>query len=120
MSDITGERVLNLGEDAAQEPSFVSRATDPVISPNYSTPADFSGQYPTPLDPTEFLAMCEEVTMLQAIPEERTALKQHTWREISYLAFNSGSTYLNFADGYCPEEYAVSYTHLTLPTNREV
>src|SRR5512139_2472205 len=105
MADITGEKVLNLGEDAAVEKAFVSRATDPVISPNYSTPGDFAAQYPTPLDPTEFLAMCEEVTLLQAIPEQRTALKQHTWRELNELDFNSGSSYLAFADGYCPEEY---------------
>jgi hypothetical protein len=105
MSDLTGEKVLNLGENAEVEKFFVARATDPVISPNYSIPGDFTAQYPTPLDPTEFIAMCEEVTLLQAIPEERTALKQHTWRELNELAFNSGSSYLAFADGYCPEEY---------------
>lgn len=105
MADITGEKVLNLGEDATVEKAFVSRATDPVISPNYSTPTDYAAQYPTPLDPTEFIAMCEEVTLLQAIPEQRTALKQHTWRELNELDFNSGSSYLAFTDGYCPEEY---------------
>lgn len=101
--DIAGEKVLNLGADAAQQPVF--RATDPVISPNYSTPGDFAAQYPTPLDPTEFLAMCEEVTLLKTIPEIRTSLKQHTWREMDELDFNSGSSYLFFTDGYCPEEY---------------
>lgn len=105
MSDINGERVLNLGDDAVEQKSFVARATDPVISPNYSTPGDFSAQYPTPLDPTEFIAMCEEVSLLQAIPEIRTSLKQHTWRELNELDFNSGSSYLAFADGYCPEEF---------------
>ena len=47
-----GENVLNpsTGE--------VFRATDPVILPQpYASPADFAAQYPTPLDPTEIIAM---------------------------------------------------------------
>ena len=104
-AELTGEKILNLGEDAGQNPAFVGRATDPVISPTYSLPADFAAQYPTPLDPTEFIAMCEEVSLFQAIPEQRTMLKQHTWRELNELNFNSGSAYIAFADGYCPEEY---------------
>jgi len=103
MSDV----VLNLGEDAAVEKAFVVKATDPVILPQpYVQPADFAAQYPTPLDTTEILRLCEEVTLLQAIPEERTALSSHTWREMTSLAFVSGSNYLAFADGECPEEYS--------------
>jgi hypothetical protein len=95
-----GEKVLNpsTGE--------VFRATDPAILPQpYSTPGDFSAQYPTPLDPTEIIAMCDEVTLTQVIPEESTSLKQHTWREMTSLEFTSGSSYIAFADGECPEEY---------------
>ena len=95
-----GENVLNpsTGE--------VFRATDPVILPQpYSTPADFAAQYPTPLDPTEIIAMCEEVTLLQAIPRDGTQLLAHTWREMNELAFTSGSSYIAFAEGACPEEY---------------
>ena len=103
---LAGEQVLNLGEDALQEKSFESKTTDPVILPQpYAQPADFSAQYPTPLDPTEIIAMCEEISMLQAIPTEGTALSQHTWRELSSLAFTSGSAYIAFADGECPEEF---------------
>lgn len=84
----------------------VFRSTDPVILPQpYASPADFAAQYPVPLDPTEVITMCEEITMLGAIPEEDYALKQYTWRELSSLAFTSGSTYIGFADGECPEEY---------------
>lgn len=102
--DLAGERVLNLG--ATQEEEFVSRATDPNILPQpYSTPGDFAAQYPTPLDTTEIIAMCEEVTLFQALPEEGTSLKEHTWRELNELAFTSGSSYISFADGECPEEY---------------
>lgn len=99
------EQILNLGQDAAIEPSFVSRATDPVVSPAYALPADFAAQYPNPLDPLEFIAMCEEVTLLQAIPERTTGLKVDLWRELNSLAFTSGSSYISFADGACPEEY---------------
>ena len=101
MSDV----VLNLGTDAKAEPAFVQKATDPVITPAYTQPGDFTAQYPQPLDVTEILAMCEEVTMLKALPEVRTALNGETWREMTSLAFTSGSNYIFFQDGYCPEEY---------------
>jgi len=84
----------------------VFRTTDPVILPQpYASPADFAAQYPTPLDTTEIIAMCDEVTMLQAIPEVPTGLKQYTWREMTSLAYTSGATAIAFADGACPEEY---------------
>lgn len=84
--------------------SFVQRATDPVVS-NVATPVDFAAQFPTPLDPTEILAMCEEINLLNSIPERRTGLKQELWREMNELAFSSGSNYIAFTDGACPEEY---------------
>jgi len=104
-----GENVLNpsTGE--------VFRATDPVILPQpYASPADFAAQYPTPLDPTEIIAMCEEVTMLQAIPRDGTQLLAHTWREMNALAFTSGSSYIAFAEGECPEEYQHSGDNTTI------
>lgn len=84
--------------------AFVQRATDPVVS-NVATPIDFTAQFPTPLDPTEVLAFCEEVNLLNSIPEKRTGLKQELWREMNELAFTSGSNYIAFTDGACPEEY---------------
>jgi hypothetical protein len=107
-ADLAGEKILNLGDggNAFDASTAVMRATDPVISPQpYASPADFAAQYPTPLDPTEIIAMCEEVTVYQALPEEGTSLKEHTWRELNELAFTSGSSYISFADGECPEEY---------------
>lgn len=104
-----GERVLNLGEGGQVERSFVVRATDPMITPQpYVSPTDFAAQYPTPLDPTEIIAMCEEVTVWNAIPNNPDgdyALNSHTWRELNELAFTSGSSYISFATGECPEEY---------------
>jgi len=107
-----GEKVMNLGEGEA---AFVSRANDPVMSPvPYARPSDFAAQYPTPLDPTEIIAMCEELSVWQALPEETTALYQHTWRELNALAFASGSSYISFADGNCPEEYAHDGSNTTI------
>jgi len=100
VSPIEGEPVLNPGTDAA----FIARTADPVVS-NAATPADFSAQFPTPLNPTEILTLCEEVTLLQALPEQRTGLQQEIWREMTSLAFTSGSAYIAFADLTCPEEY---------------
>lgn len=98
---------INPGEqvaDMANGGAFVSRATDPVVS-NVGTPIDFSAQFPTPLDPTEVITMCEEINLLTNIPERQTGLQQEIWRELNELAFTSGSNYIAFADGACPEEY---------------
>ena len=99
------EKVLNLGADANQEPAFVKRAADPVISPAYAIPGDFTAQYPQPLDTTELLNMCEEVNVYREIPTKQTALKAEHWREMDYLQFTSGSASIAFGDGLCPEEY---------------
>ena len=89
---------------AESEAALVTLRTDPLVT-DVSTPIDFAAQYPTPLDPTEIIAMCEEVNLLNTIPERRTGLQQEIWRELNELAFTSGSAYIAFADGVCPEEY---------------
>lgn len=109
VNPIEGEKVVN----PATGETFVARATDPVVT-NVATPADFTAQFPTPLDPTEVLTLCEEVTLLQAIPEKRTGLKQETWREMTSLAFTSGSSYIAFTDGACPEEYTHDGSNTTV------
>jgi hypothetical protein len=98
------DNVLNLGTDANVEKNFVSKATDPVVT-NVATPIDFAAQYPTPLNTEELVAMCEEIGLWKALPEKRTSLKEETWRELNELAFTSGSSYISFTDGACPEEY---------------
>lgn len=94
------ERVLDMANGGA----FVQQATDPVVS-NVATPIDFAAQYPNPLDTTELIARCEEVSAWKAIPEHITGLKTETWREMDTLGLTSGSHYIGFADGACPEEY---------------
>jgi len=98
------EKVLDLAEGGSFSEAEVKRATDPVIS-NAGLPTDFAAQYPNPLDPNEIIAMCEEITAWREIPEESTGLKVITWRELNELNFNSGSSYIAFADYVCPEEY---------------
>ena len=106
-----GEQILDVVEGG----TFVARSVDPVILPQpYVTPSDFSAQYPTPLDTTEILAMCEEVSLLRALPVETTQLKSHLWREMNALAFTSGSSYVSFADGECPEEFQHSGNNTTI------
>lgn len=113
MSDV----ILNVGDDAATQPAFteamVQRATDPGAF-NVVLPADFAAQYPTPLDTTEILAMCEEINLWRNIPELMTGLKQETYREMTSLGFNSGSSYIAFADYVCPEEYTHDGSNVTV------
>lgn len=105
VSSVTGEKMLNVAEPEVQ------KSTDPVnpfpteTAKILNTPLDFAAQFPQPLNPTEVIAMCEEVSLLQAILDVPTGLQSVTWRELNELAFASGSTSIAFADGYCPEEY---------------
>src|SRR5512139_3682248 len=111
------EPILNVGADAGAQPVFtegmVQRATDPVMS-NAALPADFAAQYPTPLETTEIMAMCEEITLWRDLPVRPTGLKQETYREMTSLAFNSGSSYIAFADYVCPEEYTHDGSNTTV------
>lgn len=112
--NITGEKVLQFGGGSGgkgdkipvvSQGAFVSQATDPLILPQpYVQPGDFTAQYPQPLDPTEIIAMCEEITLWQEIPEVETPLNAVMWREMDTLEFVSGTNYIAFADGECPEE----------------
>lgn len=114
--DLAGEQIL----DVESGQGFVARETDPLVLPQpYVTPADFTAQYPQPLDTTEILAMCEELSVWQAIPEKETALNAETWREMTSLVFTSGTTYLWFADGECPEEYQHDGANVTV-TNKNL
>ena len=104
---MNGEVVLNLGQggDRSFQAGVVQRANDPIMSPQPATPIDFAAQFPQPLDTTELIVMCEELGLWKSIPERPTSLKAETWRELNELAFSSGSSYISFADGGCPEEY---------------
>lgn len=105
-------------QDLAGGGTFVERQSDPNIAPPYTTPTDFAAQWATPLDPTEIIAMAEEVSLYKWLPVLRTTLKEETWRELNSLAFTSGSAYVSFLDGTCPEEFAHggSNTTVTLKT----
>jgi len=108
------EAVLNLGEDATVtkafiqgQPAEVSRASDPVLT-FPGSPVDFAAQYPTPLDVTEILDMCEELGVWRAIPEQRTQLQDYIWREMTTLRFSGTlglQTDIAFGDGLCPEPF---------------
>lgn len=101
--------------DVVNGGAYVQRA-DPVFHVAPATPSDFNAQYPVLLDPTEILAMCSETGAWRAIPEERTMLKQHLWREMTSLQFASGSmtSYVGFADGDCPNPIQHGGTNKTV------
>lgn len=104
---MNGETVLNLGGGVERsfQAGVVQRSTDPLFPIAPTTPIDFAAQFPQPLDTTEIVAMCEEISLWKFLPEKQTALKAETWRELNELAFNSGSSYISFADGACPEAF---------------
>jgi hypothetical protein len=104
---------VETGQPTQVAEAVVQRATDP-LAVNVVTPPDFAAQFPTPLDHTEILDMCEDISLFQNIPEIRTSLKEEHWREMTSLAFASGSNYIAFADGACPEEYAHDGSNTTV------
>lgn len=106
--------MTDLVQNLAEGGTFVERQADPNISPSYSTPGDFSAQWATPLDPTEIVAMAEESALYRFIPALRTNLKEETWREMNVLGFTSGSAYISFQNGACPEEFYHSGANTTV------
>jgi hypothetical protein len=112
-----GELVLDMGGGTHSRSHFPLefRQNDPIITPQpYQSPADYVGQYPTPVPTEEIIAMCEELSAWQAMPEHFGGLKTETWRELNSLAFTSGSSYISFADGECPEEYTHDGSNTTV------
>lgn len=109
------EKVLDLVNGGAfpQTDVVVQKAADPAIS-NVATPVDFAAQFPQPLDTLEIIAMCEEISMWKAIPDKPTDLQAESWRELNALQFTSGSAYIAFADGLCPEEYTHNGQNLSV------
>lgn len=115
MADLAaGTQVL----DPSTNQAFVARATDPSrISTNaYTSPADFAAQFPQPLDTTEIVAMCEEVTVYKWLPVVTTGLQSETWRELNSLAFVSGTASISFKSGECPESYTHDGANTTVTT----
>ncbi len=101
------------GEGITQAPpgasgkGLVTRATDPSILPQpYASPADFTNEFGVPVDTTELIALCEETSLYQAIPEVINGSNTESWREVTALAFLSGTNYIAFEAGGCPEEYS--------------
>ncbi len=100
--------VKSLAEAALRGGGLVTKATDPVILPQpFVAPTDFAAQYPQPLDPTEILTLCEEITTWRVLPEVVTDYQADQWREMTSLDFTGdGSTFEGFfLPGECPEEY---------------
>jgi hypothetical protein len=114
MSDEVIQDMGGNGGTFTEADLLVQRASDPVITPAYSTPGDFAAQWATPLDPTEVLSMAEEASLYKFIPAIRGMLKEETWREMNVLAFTSGSSYISFQDGLCPEEFYHSGNNTTV------
>jgi len=112
------ETMQDLGNGGAAvvetQGNFVQRASDPALVAAYTTPGDFAAQWATPLDPVELIALAEEATLYKTLPVLRTSLKEETWRELNALAFVSGSSYISFADGLCPEEFSHSGSNTTV------
>lgn len=94
---------------------LVTRATDPVIAQQpYYRPSDFATEFGVPVDTNEIIALCEEISLLNALPEIVNGSHTESWLEMNALYFTGGQNYVAFANGACPEEYTASSTNRTV------
>lgn len=92
---------------------LIEKTVDPVFSHTQPlTPQGYNMQYPLPLDPTEIMPLCEEISAVRNIPVVPIDLKNYQWMEATNLYMDAGQ-YLFFADGECPEEYTETGTYHT-------
>jgi hypothetical protein len=83
---------------------IVEQANDSVINyPAAITPADLAYEFGTPIDVTEIIALCEETGLYTALPEVINGSKYESWRELESLVNCSGTAYISFSPGDCPD-----------------
>lgn len=96
----------NLGEQVEKT------VEDPIVLLQpYTQPSDFTAQYPQPLDPTEILTECEEISVWRALPEKVTPFNADQWREMTDVDFATATGLTNdgfFAKGGCPDRITAS------------
>lgn len=118
------DRLEAQGLDAATVSAFREKAgltdggliqktsSDPIVLLQpYTAPDDFDGQYPQPLDPTEILTQCEEISVWRALPEKVTPFNADQWREMTSIDFATSTGLTNdgfFAKGGCPDRITAS------------
>lgn len=94
--------------------SLINRAVDPVILPQPMTrPTDFTLEFGVPVDTTEIIAMCEEVSAYNAIPEVVNGSNTESWLEMNALYFTGGQNFVAFENGGCPEDYTANTVNRT-------
>ena len=120
MAALEGLKSMGISEESLQEvaKSLIEKTvTDPVVLLQpYTQPGDFTAEFPQPIDPTEILQLCEEISVYQALPEVVTAFNADHWREMTALemAGDGATNHGFFAKGGCPD------THLRTGTNRTI
>jgi len=108
---LEGLKGMGISEEAINDvaKSLIEKTTtDPVVLLQpYTQPADFTAQYPQPLDPTEILTLCEEINVWQTLPEVVTPTNADSWREMDELAFTGAGVAGEgfFLKGSCPDTY---------------
>ena len=71
-------------------------------------------EFGVPIDTTEIITLCEEISAYSALPEIVNGSQQESWRELDQLYFTGGANYVAFAAGQCPEEYTHNVANRTV------
>lgn len=98
-----------------QQMRSTTRATDPLI--DYQPvvrPTDFATEFGIPVDQTEIIALCEEISTYQNLPEVINGSHTESWLEMNALYFTGGANYIAFENGGCPESYTANSVNRTV------
>lgn len=108
----------NLAVNNLQEGMVEKTVTDPVVLLQpYAQPADFTAQYPQPLDPTEILTECEEINVWRALEEKVTPFNADQWREMTDIDFATSTGLTNdgfFLKGGCPDRITATGANISI------
>lgn len=105
----------NIAPTPQQMRSLQTRATDPLIAgtPPYRA-NDFTLEFGVPVDTTEIMALCEEISLYDGLPEVINGANTDSWLEMNALYFTGGQNFVAFGNGECPEEYTSNTVNRTV------
>jgi len=108
----------NIIEKLREGNGLVAKTVDDpvVLLQPYTQPGDFTGEYPQPLDPTEILQQCEEISVWRALPEKITPFNADQWREMTEIDFATSTGLAAdgfFLKGGCPDQITASGENLS-------
>jgi hypothetical protein len=118
---LKSEGADQMAAENRSQTQIVQKGTDPLIGTQpVVSPADLAIEFGTPIDVTEIITLCEETGLYEAIPEVINGSQTENWREKTALEFASGTAWIGFTPGGCPEELTSTTGNATAVTKKHI